>query len=532
MLKRIRSSILLKLGFLFCFIAFLTISSIFYTVYTFRVLKGVSRSVDISGSERMRSILLSALIQEYTDEVQKNEGLLNERALNLKHIISDELETYEVYLNGLIHGSDALGLIKVNEEVLLDNLQILKREFLQWKKYIAQAIRPESTEADRTATSAKLSIENAIHLKQTAHKVVTLFENRFRENIRQLKNIQKIILGVTVLVSIFSIYLLYRIVRPIKDVLGITNRMSQGKLTENLDIDLPDEIGVLAQAINRTILEWRKILRQLLDSSGKLFLSSSSISMSVTEITTGAKNQVEQVIETSEAMEEMTKYIEEVSINARNTTDYAKTASQKLQQGKLACGETIETIRKANERMQELNRESAEIGKIVQFISEFAEQTSLLAINASIEAERAGVHGRGFDVVADEIRKLARRTSKFTSDIIIVLEDIQQKLIDVTKIMNEGTNLVESTGSFLEAVTEDVSRTADRVNLISTASGRQVDISEKIAASLSLISEVSRETSDSSRGSAEEAKKMAALAEELKKITNKFQINGDLSGKS
>ncbi len=527
MLNKIRSSILTKLGLLFCLMAFLCIASVFYTVNTFRALQGVSRAVDVSGSERMRSILLGSLLTEYVSEVSKNQGALNERALKLKHQISEELSIYEEYLINLIKGNEAMGLVHVNDDALIDQLEILKREFFEWKKSLKRAIRPEATETDRQRAARQLSVENAIHLKQTAHKVVQLFESRFRGNVRELKNIQKIILVLSATALFFSIWLIYLIVRPINDVIAVTNKMAEGNLTNNITITRQDEIGILGETINRTVFEWRKILSQLKESSGKLSDSSSNISSTASEIAKGAKEQVEQVIKTSEAMNEMSNSIEEVSRNVQSTVHYAASASERLRRGKAACGETIAAIRKASRKMDELNKKSTEIGKIVHFINDFAEQTNLLAINAAIEAERAGIHGKGFDVVADEIRKLARKIAKFASDIIMVLENIQQELKEVGVTMKDGTGLVENTGSFLDEITEDISGTAERVNFISEATNHQVDISGRIADSLVFISGVSRKTSNNSKESAEETEKLATLANRLKAITEKFQIDGN-----
>ncbi|MBI5187050.1 MAG: HAMP domain-containing protein [Nitrospinae bacterium] len=528
MLKKIQSSILAKLGLLFGLMSFLTISSVFFTVYTFHTLKGVSRAIDVSGSERMRSILLGSLLNEYVHEMGKSHSRPNERALKLKNLIIQETNTYVEYLNGLADGSEALGLVAAEDEYVLDQLEILKKEFREWENYIKKALRPEATDMDRGRAAEMLAIENAIHLKQTAHRVVELFESRFRENVARLKDIQKILLASSVLSFLFSIWFLYLIIRPIKEVVSVAHKMAEGNLTEIVKINLKDEIGVLGETMNLTIYEWRKILRQLVESSEKLLVSSSNISLAASEIVNGAKEQVEQVIKTSEAMEEMSGSIQEVSRNAKTTVSYAETASNRLRQGRSTCEETVVTIRKANQKVEELNRKSAEIGKIVHFISGFAEQTNLLAINAAIEAERAGVHGKGFDVVADEIRQLARKTSKFTTDIIADLEDIQREIIDVTKTMNEGSGLMEKTGDFFVTITEDISHTTDRINLISTATAHQVGISGKIADSLFLISGVSRETSNNSMESAEETKKLTALAEQLKTITQKFQINGKL----
>jgi methyl-accepting chemotaxis protein len=508
--------------------AFLTLTSVFFTVYTFRVLKGVSRSIDISGSERMRSILLGSLLHEYVDEMDKNKGIANERALKLKNLITQELGTYEEYLTGLSEGNQALGLVEVEDEYVLDQLEILKKEFRDWDNYLNKALRQEATTMDRSRAAEMLTIENAIHLKQTAHKVVELFESRFSENVTMLKDIQKALLISSVVIFIFSVWVLFLIISPIKEVVNVTRQMAEGNLTGIVKIRLKDEIGVLGETINLTISEWKKILRQLMESSEKLLVSSSNISLAASEIVKGAKEQVEHVIKTSGAMEEMSGSIQEVSQNAKTTVNYAETASTRLQQGRFTCDETVMAIRKANKKVGELNKKSAEIGKIVHFINDFAEQTNLLSINAAIEAERAGIHGKGFDVVADEIRQLARKTSKFTTDIIADLEDIQQGIVEATKTMNEGSSLMEKTGDFFAAITEDISHTTERINLISTATAHQVDISGKIADSLFFISGVSRETSNSSMESAEETQKLTALAEELKIITQKFQINGKL----
>jgi methyl-accepting chemotaxis protein len=245
-------------------------------------------------------------------------------------------------------------------------------------------------------------------------------------------------------------------------------------------------------------------------------------------------------------VEQMTKTIMENSKNASVAAETAKLARVSAEQGGKVVDDTVEgmkriagVVNKSAETVKELGKSSDQIGEIIGVIDDIADQTNLLALNAAIEAARAGEQGRGFAVVADEVRKLAERTTKATKEIAGMIKKIQSDTSGAVQSMEEGTNEVErgieladKAGSSLKEIVGVSQKVTDMVTQIAAASEEQSSASEQISKNVEAISKVTGETAQGTQQIARAAEDLNRLTENLQKLIGDFKVGRGESSRS
>jgi twitching motility protein PilJ len=325
------------------------------------------------------------------------------------------------------------------------------------------------------------------------------------------------------------------IVRLLDDVSGV----AEGDLTREAEVT-DDVTGAIADAFNYMIYQLRKIISDVQDATLQVGTSAIAIHQNSEQLVHGSETQAQQIIATSTAIEEITLSIQQVSENAADSAAVAQQALANATQGNEAVQNTIQGMNRIRDQAQEtakrikrLGESSQEIGQIVQLIDDIADRTSILALNASIQAAAAGEAGRGFAVVAEEVERLAERSTDATKKIATLIKTIQSETNEAVGSMEksihevvEGSKLANQAGKALEEIGSVSNRLAGLIQSISQASRTQATGSEAIAKSMGNISQITQQTASGTRLAADSVNDLAALADTLRSSVSTFRLPG------
>jgi len=320
------------------------------------------------------------------------------------------------------------------------------------------------------------------------------------------------------------------VVNPIEESGLVLSKLADGDLTIRMQGEYRGDHRLIKDNINKLADSLEKIINDVSEAVQAAASAASEISSSSEQMASGAQEQGSQTTEVAGSVEEMTKTILETTKNTSVAAETAKNAGISAKEGGKVVKETIEgmnriaeVVQKSAETVQALGKSSDQIGEIVQVIDDIADQTNLLALNAAIEAARAGEQGRGFAVVADEVRKLAERTTKATKEIAGMIKQIQRDTKGAVESMSKGTQEVENgkkladkAGESLNEIIQGAEKVVDVITQVAATSEEQSSTSEQISKNIEMINNV---TQESSAGIAEIAK----ASEDLNRLTLNLQ---------
>ncbi|WP_226684427.1 methyl-accepting chemotaxis protein [Shewanella indica] len=332
------------------------------------------------------------------------------------------------------------------------------------------------------------------------------------------------------------------VVKPLTASLNRINQalniLASGDLTHKLDDSGEDEFAELSRNCNRLIDSLRGLIRGILDRSNQLAAAAEQTSAVTSQTTIGIQEQKSQVDQVATATTELSSSAQQVSHSADHALNQIKQADEEAQNMRIIAEENRRTIEaladevaKAGQVINKVHSDSDAIGSILDVIRGIAEQTNLLALNAAIEAARAGEQGRGFAVVADEVRNLASRTQESTQEIQQMIQVLQTGTQEAVAVMEQGraqanscVAKTEQANQALEAISESVHQAFDAGTQIANAAQEQNLVSQQVSEKLEHIALISEETASGADQTAQSSHQVAQLAEELQASVGEFKV--------
>jgi len=328
------------------------------------------------------------------------------------------------------------------------------------------------------------------------------------------------------------------IIQPVQALSAPMADAASGNLRGRIKDNRRDEFGGLGKAFNNMLKGQTSLISQLSDACGQLTNTATTLLSTTDNTQRGVQRQFEEVDQLATAMDEMSSTIHEVAHHATQTADATRQATREAHDGQQAVQGAVNAIQQlATEvettasSLQHLDSQCHDIGAVVEVIETISEQTNLLALNAAIEAARAGDQGRGFSVVADEVRSLAMRTQQSTVEIQGMIQALQQGAQGAVQVMNrsleqssDSVARARSAGEVLERIVEQVQTINDMSTQIATAAEEQSAVSDEMTRGLHQIRDVSSATSDGAETMAHNSRELNRMVSSFENSIKRFEV--------
>jgi len=379
------------------------------------------------------------------------------------------------------------------------------------------------------------------HLVQTQTKLTASISSNLVSDVSNTQGVVTVMTIASILFGLLGAWLgIVMITKPLNRAVEAMHDIAHGDgdLTQRLDVHGRDEIASLSRAFNTFIEKVQGIVTQVAGSTSQLAAAAEEMSLVVDGTKQGIQRQRQETDQVATAMNEMVATVQEVASNAVNASEMANDADRQAQTGRDIVNKTVSSIQaladeveKASQAINGLEKDSEQIGSVLDVIQGIAEQTNLLALNAAIEAARAGDQGRGFAVVADEVRGLASRTQSSTQEIQAMIERLQNGARDAVAVMQSGTiqahasvKQASEAGSSLMEITSAVGNISHMNSQIAHASQQQGTVAEEINQNIVNISSVAEESANGTEEMARSSIALAELAAELQGMVAQFKV--------
>jgi methyl-accepting chemotaxis protein len=363
---------------------------------------------------------------------------------------------------------------------------------------------------------------------------------QIRQTAGSIRNMVIMVGAIVVLLGMFSAsYIVLSITRPLNRMrTTITEVGKNDDFTRRIAISSTDEVGETAQAFDGLMASLQQILGQMLEGADKVSALAKSLSSSSGHVADRSSSQSESTSAMATTVEEMTASINHISDSAREALDISRQSGnfsaeggEIIQQVAAGVSRIAETVRDTSRNIEEMGQRSNQVSSIVQVIKDIANQTNLLALNAAIEAARAGEQGRGFAVVADEVRKLAERTTNATEEISGMIGMMQSSTHNAVATMsasvdqvNSGVTLANQAGVSIDQIKSGAARVVDVVNDISSALVQQSSASSDLSTQVENVARMTEENSAASIKTALDADNLQELASNMRAAVGRFKI--------
>ncbi|MEE4911093.1 methyl-accepting chemotaxis protein [Pseudomonas alliivorans] len=432
-----------------------------------------------------------------------------------------------------------------DERVAGDQLEQMLPAYIAGSQQVIELMRAGDLQGARTRLN-DLSTDGFVKIRAYLRTIIDSNNRQIKEGAvaaAELRNKSVLMLEIGVVIAfivaiLLGIFITRMIIRPLAVAVASAQRIAGGDLTQPIVSTSSDEAGLLLDALSNMQDGLKGTIQQIASASDQLASAAEELSAVTNESTRGLTRQNDEIQQAATAVNQMTAAVEEVARNAVSTSEASKTATEDAVDGRGQVDHTVKgittmvhEITESTEAVSELAGHVREISKVLDVIRSIAEQTNLLALNAAIEAARAGEQGRGFAVVADEVRALAHRTQASTVEIEGMISTVQSGADGAVAAMGKSLSLATNTqelalraGSALEKITQGVATINERNLVIASASEEQAQVAREVDRNLLNIQDLSTQSAAGADQTNASSQELSRLATSFNGMVAKFKL--------